>query len=229
MDSRTFGRVTVTLPNLDEAGTYLSNVTSLETGRGIVQDFQYADADLRELDLADTRLITGRITGLRASRAQLAEMRLDSVAFESTDLGSVTWSESKLSRVVFRNCKLMGATLTGLTLDNVLFENCKLDYTTFDRVRATGPVAFSKCVLTEAVFTGCDLSEVVLDACILQLTEFGRGKYQRLDLRGNDLTALRGVAQLAKVIIDRPQQAELAEALLAELDVTYGDALDDHR
>lgn len=223
MDRRTFGRVTVTVPNLNG----LSNVSSLEGGRlGIVEGFRYGDVDLRVLNLADLRLLTGRITGVHASRAQLSEMRLESVEFDNSDLGSASWHESSLSRVVFRNCKLMGATLSALTLDNVLFEDCRLDYTTFDGIRATGPVVFSKCSLNEAVFTNCDLSKVVLDACTLEFTEFGHGKYQGLDLRSNDLSALRGVPHLAKVIIDRAQQIELAHALMADLDVTCGDTLD---
>ncbi|MFF7994750.1 pentapeptide repeat-containing protein [Kitasatospora xanthocidica] len=227
MDSTTLGRVTVTLPRLNEPGLYLSNVTTLESARGLVQDFQYGDADLRDLDLAETRLITGRVTGLRADRFQLDQVRLDSVEFDTCDLATTRITDSKLSRVVFRNCKVMGAAVTGTTLDNVLFDNCKLDYSTFEQVRATGPVAFTKCVLVEASFTRCDLSNAVLDACVLRLTEFGRGKYQGLDLRGNDLTTLRGVANLGKVLIDRTQQAELAEALIAELDVTFADTLDD--
>ncbi|MEU3572198.1 pentapeptide repeat-containing protein [Kitasatospora sp. NPDC036755] len=229
MDSITFGRVTVTLPTLDEPGLYLSNVTSLDSARGIVQDFQYGDADLRDLDLSDTSLITGRVKGLRADRVQLDKARLDSVEFDTCDLATARIADSKLSRVTFRNCKIMGVGLTGVALDNVLFENCKLDYATFEQVRATGPVAFSKCVLTEASFTGCDLTGAVLDACALRLTEFGRGKYQGLDLRGNDLTSLRGVAHLTKVVIDRAQQSELAEALIAELDVTFGDTLNQRR
>ncbi|TWF91089.1 pentapeptide repeat-containing protein [Kitasatospora viridis] len=182
MDSITFGCVTVTLPSLNEPGSYLSNVTSL-----------------------------------------------DSVEFDTCDLASARITDSKLSRVVFRNCKILGASLTGVALDNVLFENCKLDYTSFEQVRATGPVAFSKCVLTEASFTGCALTGAVLDACTLRLTEFGRGKYKDLDLRGNDLTSIQGVANLDKVIIDRAQQSELAEALITELDVTFGDTLNERR
>ncbi|MFE3505993.1 pentapeptide repeat-containing protein [Kitasatospora sp. NPDC059160] len=227
MDGITFGRVTVTLPHLNEPGLYLSNVASLDSTRGIVQDFQYGDADLRALDLAETRLVTGRVSNLRADRVQLDQVRIDSVEFDTCDLAAARIADSKLSRVVFRNCRIMGAGLIGVTLDNVLFDNCKLDYATFEQIRSTGPVALSKCTLTEASFTGCDLGGAVLDACALRLTEFGRGKYQGLDLRGNDLTTLRGVANLGKVLIDRTQQAELAEALVAELDVTFADALDD--
>lgn len=46
-----------------------------------------------------------------------------------------------------------------------------------------------------------------------------------LDLRGNDLSQLRGLSSLKKVVIDRAQTFQLAEALAAELDVTYGENL----
>ncbi|MGP3980572.1 pentapeptide repeat-containing protein [Streptomyces sp. KR80] len=229
METRTFGRSTVTLPSLSEPGIYLSNVASLESGRGTVQDFTYADADVRDLDLTSAHLITGRVTHLHAQRTHLHDVRIDSVEFKDSNLGSAQWTDSKLSRTVFRACKLMGANLTGLTLDNVLFENCKLDYATFDRVRVAGPVVFSKCALTEASFTSCDLSRAIFDDCVLRLTEFGHGTYQDCDLRGNDLSTLRGIAMLNKVIIDRAQQTQLAEALTAELDITFGEDLDDEQ
>ncbi|MFJ2776975.1 MULTISPECIES: pentapeptide repeat-containing protein [unclassified Kitasatospora] len=121
----------------------------------------------------------------------------------------------------------MGTTLRGLTLDNVLFDACKFDFATFEKIRATGPVVFSRCVLTEATFTGCDLSRAVIDECALRRTEFERGSYKEMDLRGNDLTELRGAGNLAKVILDRGQEAELARALVAELETVFGDELED--
>ncbi|MDI3420397.1 pentapeptide repeat-containing protein [Streptomyces luteolus] len=229
MDSRTIGRITLNLPDLSGPGLYLSNVQSLEGGRGVLQDFHYTGAELRSLDLADAQLVTGRISGLRAGRVQMEQLRLHSVEFDSCDLGSATWSESKLSRVAFRQCKLMGATLSDLTLDHVLFDGCRLDYATLEAVRATGPVAFSNCILTEVSLTGCDLTDAVLDSCTLRLTEFGKGRYKGLDLRGNDLSSVRGVAHLAKVVIDHSQQADLAQALITDLDVTYGEDLDHPR
>jgi uncharacterized protein YjbI with pentapeptide repeats len=225
MTSRTFGRISITLPDL--AHGYLSNVASLEGGRGSVQDFNYADANLRDLDLANARLITGRIANLRASRVRLIEVRVDSVEFDGCDLGNLQWVDSRLSRVVLKNCKFMASNLSGLALDNVLFDSCKLDYSTFEKLRATGPVAFTRCVLTESTFTGCDLSAAVFDDCTLRDAEFGRGTYKATDLRGNDLTAIRGIGNLAKIVIDRAQQIELTQALMAELDVIFGDDLDD--
>ena len=227
MEIRTIRRTKVTLPSLDEPGLYLSHVTSLEAGRGRVAEFHYADADLRELDLADTHLMDGRVTGLRAQRTRFDGLRVDSVEFTGCDLSSLHWTHSKTSRVVFRDCKLMGATLEDLTFDNVLFENCKLDYSALTRIRTTGPLIFSMCSLREAAFTAADLGAALIDDCDLRLTEFGGGKYRGLDLRGNDLSRLRGVASLKQVIIDRAQTLQLAEALAAELDVTYGEDLSD--
>ncbi|MGA5128237.1 pentapeptide repeat-containing protein [Streptomyces olivoreticuli] len=227
MESRKVRRVSVTLPALGEPGLYLSNVTSLEGGRGRVAEFQYADQDLRELDLAGAHLLDGRIQRVRTQRARLHEVRADSVQLTDCDLSSLTWSGSKLSRVTFSNCKLMGAQFEDVALDNVLFENCKFDYATLDRLRATGPLIFSKCTLRETTIKACDLSSVAFDACDLRLTEFEGGKYRDCDLRGNDLSTLRGAAVLKKVLIDRAQVAQLAEALAAELEVTYGEDLDD--
>ncbi|MFD7137010.1 pentapeptide repeat-containing protein [Streptomyces sp. NPDC059894] len=226
MDTRTIRRTSVTLPSLHEPGLYLSNVTSLEGGRGRVAEFHYADADLRDLDLSDTHLMDGRITGLKAQRARLEKLRVDSVEFTGCDLASLHWTDSKISRAVFRDCKLMGATLEDVTLDNVLFENCKLDYSTLTRVRAAGPVIFSKCSLRETTFTSCDLGAALIDDCDLRLTEFDGGKYRGLDLRGNDLSQLRSLASLKQIVIDQSQTLQLAEALAAELDVTFGEDLD---
>ncbi|MFD8085523.1 pentapeptide repeat-containing protein [Kitasatospora sp. NPDC059722] len=221
MTTRTFGRISIALPDL--ADGYLSNVTSLESGRGTVQDFNYADAGLRDLDLAHAHLITGRTTSPRASYVRMDEVRVDSVEFDGCDLGDLQWADSKLSRVVFKNCKIMGGTFNDLTLDNVLFDNCKLDSSTFERIRAAGPAAFTHCALTESTFTGCDLTNAVFNDCTLRDTEFRRGTYKTTDLRGNDLSALRGVGNLAKVVIDRSQQIELTQALIAELEITFGE------
>ncbi|MFI2262856.1 pentapeptide repeat-containing protein [Streptomyces tubercidicus] len=225
MDTRRIRRTSVTLPALTEPGLYLSNVTSLEGGRGRVAEFHYADAELRDLDLAESHLMHGRVTGLKTQRTRFDKLRVDSVEFSGCDLSSLRWTDSKVSRAVFRDCKLMGAVLEDVTLDNVLFENCKLDYSTFTRLRAAGSVIFSKCSLRETTFVAADLSAALIDDCDLRLTEFDGGKYIGLDLRGNDLSQLRGLSSLKKTVIDQAQTLQLAEALAAELDVTYGENL----
>lgn len=75
MAIRIFGHATITLPELDEPGLYLSNVDSLDSSRGTVQDFAYGDADLRSLDLAQTQLVTGRIAGTDLRENDLPAIR----------------------------------------------------------------------------------------------------------------------------------------------------------
>ncbi|MGW8989087.1 pentapeptide repeat-containing protein [Streptomyces zhihengii] len=223
MSTRTFGNVTVTMPVLDEPGLYLTNVEALDNPRGTVQDFTFGDAGFRSLDLAENQLITGRIRGVRAERVQFEALNMHDVEIVGSDLGTARWSESKLTRVVMRDTKLLGAALNGLILGDVLFENCRFDYATFEKVRATGPVAFAGCTLTEATFTDCDLSAIAFSECTLRLTEFGAGRYRGTDLRGNDLSTVRGIGNLAKVRIDLGQQHDLTQALLNELDIAVGD------
>ncbi|MFI5619497.1 pentapeptide repeat-containing protein [Streptomyces sp. NPDC051567] len=223
MATRTFGRTTLTTPDLDEPGLYLSNVGTLDSPRGALRDFAYGDARLRAPELADTQLITGRIHGVTSRRTGFDRLGLHGVEITTSDLGAVRWAGSKLTRVTFRNCKLLGAAFEGLALDDVLFEGCELDLATFGKVRATGPVVFAGCSLTEAEFSDCDPSDVTFSGCALRHTVFGPGRYRHTDLRGNTLTEVRGVANLAKVRIDHGQQADLAEALVAELDVAFGD------
>lgn len=221
MDRLTIRETTVELPAFD-ADVKLTPVASLDE-KEVTSDFLFDGASLRSLDLAHVRLLTGRIHELRTSRASFTEVRGDSVEFSGCDLSSLTWAASKLTRVRFTNCKLLGAQLADLTLEHVTFVNCKLDYAIMERIKATGHVVFSGCSLAEAQFEGCDLSNTLFDGCLMHLTEFGHGTYRRCDLRGNDLSTARGVANLRSIVIDRPQTLQLAEALTADLDVTFGD------
>lgn len=220
MDTRTVRQTSVTLPDLDDAD--LDEVDSLEGEHGKLRDFRYGDARLRELSLSGTQLMDGRVTGLTTQRARLDELRLHSVEFSGCDLSGLHWEDSKLSRVTFTDCKLLGAAWEQVTLDDVVFERCRLDLAAFTGVRATGPVIFSSCSLREARFSAADLSDVAFNECDLHLTEFDGGTYRGCDLRGNDLSGLRGVSALKKIIIDRSQLQDLAEAFAAEQEITLG-------
>ncbi|WP_433373811.1 pentapeptide repeat-containing protein [Streptosporangium sp. CA-115845] len=219
MDTRTVRETSVTLPDLDDAD--LDEVGSLEGEHGKLRDFRYAEARLRELSLSGTQLMDGRVIGLTTQRVRLEELRLHSVEFSDCDLSGLRWEDSKLSRVTFTDCKLLGAAWENVTLDDVVFERCKLDYTAVTRLRAVGPVIFTGCSLREARFVGSDLSDVAFDECDLHLTEFDGGTYRGCDLRGNDLSGLRGVSALKKIIIDRSQLQGLAQAFAAEQEITF--------
>lgn len=221
MDSFTIRDTTVELPAFDDDAE-LTPITSLDE-QEVTSDFVFEGASLRSLDVDHARLLAGRVSELRTAHAAFTDVRADSVEFRGCDFSSLSWRESKLTRVRFTNCKLLGAQFVDLTLEHVVFANCKLDYAAMERLKAAGPVAFTDCSLVEAQFEACDLSAVVLDGCSLHLTEFARGTYRGCDLRGNDLASARGVANLHGVLIDRAQTIQLAEALAADLGVTFGD------
>jgi uncharacterized protein YjbI with pentapeptide repeats len=222
----TIRRTSADLPVFDEEAD-LEPVPSLSTDRGLVSGFEFGEASLRALDLENVRLLSGKIRALRTERASITGARIDSVEFTGCELSSLRWVAGKISRVRFDNCKLLGARFEGVTLEHVVFTGCKLDYATLDQIRATGPVLLVRCSLREAEFTGCNLASSLFDECDLHLAGFGPGSYRGCDLRGNDLSALVGAGHLKQVVIDRAQLMQLAEALAAELDVTFGDQVPD--
>jgi uncharacterized protein YjbI with pentapeptide repeats len=219
-------RTSAELPVFDEEAP-LEPVSSLGAGAdgGLVFGFLFGDASLRAWDVGNARLVRGRIRALRAEQARITALRADSVEFAGCDVSSLRWAGGRLSRVRFDGCKLLGARFEDVTMEHVVFTGCKLDYTTFTQVRAAGPVLFAGCSLRESEFTGCDLGGALFDKCDLHLASFGRGRYRGCDLRGNDLSAVTGAQHLKRVVMDRAQTIELAAALAAELDVTFGDDL----
>jgi uncharacterized protein YjbI with pentapeptide repeats len=160
-----------------------------------------------------------------AEQAVITGGHVRSVEFSGCELGSLRWAGGKISRTRFDACKLLGARFEGVSMDHVVFTGCKLDYAMLDRVRAVGPVIFDHCSLRETEFSGCVLAGALFDECDLTLAAFGRGNYRGCDLRGNDLSAVTGAHYLKRVIIDRFQLMQLAGALAAEMDVTFGEDL----
>jgi uncharacterized protein YjbI with pentapeptide repeats len=226
MDQITIRRTSADLPVVDEE-VGLEPLSSLGTEGGLICDFQFGDTSLRTLEVRNVQLLHGKIRALRAERATITAVRIDSVEFTGCDLSSLRWTGGKISRVRFDTCKLLGARFEGLTLEHAVFTGCKLDYATLDQVRAAGPVIFAGCSLREAEFTGCNLAGSLFDDCDLRLACFGQGSYRGCDLRGNDLSAISGTDHLKHVVIDRAQTIQLAGALAAELEVTFGDDLPD--
>ncbi|MBT2467226.1 hypothetical protein J7E97_04905 [Streptomyces sp. ISL-66] len=89
MTTRTFGHVTVTLPELDEPGIHLARTDTLNSPRGTAQDCAYGDADLRSPGLTDTQLITGRITDLHSKRTEFECLNPHGV-----EIARFSWTQS---------------------------------------------------------------------------------------------------------------------------------------
>jgi uncharacterized protein YjbI with pentapeptide repeats len=216
-------RTSADLPVFDE-GVDLEPVSSLGADGSSVSGFDFGAASVRALDAKGVRLFDGKIRAVRAEHASVTAVHVRSVEFTGCELGSLRWSGGKISRTRFNACKLLGARFESVTMDHV-FTGCKLDYAVLDQVRAAGPVIFEHCSLREAEFTGCILPGSLFDECDLTLADFGPGNYRGCDLRGNDVSAVTGTHNLKRVILDRAQLLQLAEALAAEMDVTFGEDL----
>ncbi len=210
--------LSVDLPALDE----LDRISSPDDLTGLVSDFEFSGVRVPALELKDVTLAAGRIARVRAGETSVTGAHVRSVEFAGCELGSLRWTGGKISRARFSDCQLAGARLEDVTVDHVVFDGCKLDYAMLSRVRAAGPVVFAGCSFREAEFDGCDLAGSLFDRCDLSLTGFGPGRYVRCDLRGNDLSAATGIHHLKRVVLDRAQLMQLAEALAAELDVDFG-------
>lgn len=224
MNQLTLRATAVDLP--PRLGEDLDPVDALSSNIGVVEGFDYADAQVRALDLDDLKLLDGTVRGLRTESATWTKLRVDSVEFTGCDLSCLRLSRSNLTRVRFTDCKMLGAAFEEVTAEHVVFDHCKLGYATLTGLRAKGPVIFTATVLREAQFTRCDLGAALFDDCDLTSAEFDQGRYKGCDLRGNDLSRIRGVVNLGGVRIERAQTLHLAEALVADLGLDLD--TDDH-
>jgi uncharacterized protein YjbI with pentapeptide repeats len=226
MGQITIRGLSVDLPALDE-GTELDRISSPGDLTGLVSDFEFSGVRLPALGLKDVTLAVGRIGKVRAGETSLTGAHVRSVEFAGCELGSLRWTGGKISRTRFSDCQLVGARFEDVTLDHVIFAGCKMDYAMLSRIRAAGPVMFAACSFREAEFSGCDLAGSLFTRCDLALAGFGPGRYARCDLRDNNLSAVTGIHHLKRVVLDRAQLMQLAEALAAELNVTFGTSPDD--
>jgi uncharacterized protein YjbI with pentapeptide repeats len=219
MEIAHYGLAEVVLPHLDEE---LYDVEHLD-GHEPLRHFNYRGHAIRHLSVTDRTLSNGRVSKVEAQRATISRLNAQSVEFDQCVLSSADWDECVLSRVVFRNCKILGAAFTNNKWSNLVFEDCKIEYTTFNSVRAGAPVVFVNSTLSDVTFEGCDLPNGHMSGCALRGVEFVGGGYHRFDLRGNDLSTIRGASNLDGVVISRAQRQELAEALVSELNLHYVD------
>lgn len=221
MERLSIRAATVDLPGHGPAAG-LQQVDGLAEGL-VVEQFRYTGGRPRALKLDRISLLDGVVDDLAVSGAVLSAVRVDSVTFDNCDLSSLSWTKGRIARTRFAASRLLGARFDDTAMEHLVFEDCRLDYASFTGLKVGGPVVFRGCSLREARFSGGSLGKVLFDGCDLESTEFEPGGYAGCDLRGNDLSSVRGVANLRRVVIDPPQGMELAAALLADLEVSFGE------
>jgi uncharacterized protein YjbI with pentapeptide repeats len=203
------------LPSVDDVP--LDAVDSLDGAPVVLSEFHFADGGPRSLELVDRRLDTGLISGLRVEYAVFDAMRVEAVDFARCDLSQAVFRGGRWTRVRFTDCKILSGRFDGAVLENVVFDRCKLDYTVFRDITAKGPVVFRDCSLEEAWFSGSNLAKAAFDECRMRLTSFERSSCQGMDLRGNELSEIRGITTLAGAVVDPVQTIQLGRALVGDI------------
>jgi uncharacterized protein YjbI with pentapeptide repeats len=134
-------------------------------------------------DLADEEVIPDLddglqdvvVTGLdwanrRSPRAKMVRTELRATRLTGAELGEAT-----LTDLAFTDCRLDLAGLRNATLERVIFRDCRMDECDLYDARLND-VLFERCTLREATFSGVTIA--------------------RVELRGCDLSGLRGAEHL---------------------------------
>ena len=182
--------------------------------------------------LSGRRLEEVALEGCALSARDAHDLRFDSVRLHETDLsglaargftirdGVVTngsWSniqavEGTLMRLEATGVRATGANFSEATLSDVLFSNCRLDLALF-RFAKLDRVVFEGCRIEDADFYGATLTSVVVEHCFLTNADFDRATFSRCEIRGGDLSGLKGIASLRGVRMGLPEVMQIAPLL----------------
>jgi uncharacterized protein YjbI with pentapeptide repeats len=182
-------------------------------------DAVVGDVAIEGLVLTGLSIVDVLFTGTDLSGATLSGVRLRGCRFDNVDLASARFERVTMDTCEFQGCRLTGLTLVDTTVSNVLVENSRLDYSTWDRVRTTGPLGLLNSTLADASLVGCELGQAALAECVLTRTELEDCDLRGTDLRGNDLRGIVGVASLYGAVLGRDQLPQLASALARDLHI----------
>jgi uncharacterized protein YjbI with pentapeptide repeats len=123
------------------------------------------------------------------------EAGLTDVIVRDADWANRRVARASVLRTELHTVRLTGADLAESTFRDVRFVGCRLDLaaarlSTFERV------VFSDCRLEELDLYGAQLRDVLFERCVLREATISDVTSKRVELRGCDLTALRGAEAL---------------------------------
>jgi len=123
------------------------------------------------------------------------EAGLTDVVVHDADWANRRVTRTSLLRVELRTVRLTGADLAEATFRDVRFVGCRLDLTAA-RLAKLERVVFSDCRLEELDLYGAQLQDVLFERCVLREATFSGVTSKRVEVRGCDLTGLRGAEAL---------------------------------
>jgi len=113
---------------------------------------------------------------------------------------------------------LTGAELREAQLSDVSFIDCRLDLVGL-RFAKLERVVFRDCRMSECDFYESSLKDVLFERCQLREATFTAVSAQRIELRGCDLTGLRGIEALKNARMPWNDVLENAPLFASALDI----------
>ncbi|WP_282851547.1 pentapeptide repeat-containing protein [Gulosibacter sediminis] len=154
-------------------------------------------AQLRNVSIAETRLERVRAPELKAAGSDWRDVHI-----ESSRLGAVDLAEADLRGVRITASKMSFVNLRAATPRDIRFENCVIDELDLTLARADR-VAFHECTVRT----------LILD----------QARLQHFDLRGAELSRVRGLTSMRGTILTFHQAVDLTETFADHLGITLAD------
>jgi uncharacterized protein YjbI with pentapeptide repeats len=147
---------------------------------------------------------------------------LTDTVVRDADWANVRAPRTTVTRAELRAVRLTGAELAEATLRDVTFADCRLDMVGL-RLARLERVVFRDCRMEEADFYGARLKDVLFERCVLREATLTGAALERCELRGCDLTGLRGAEALAGVRMPWNDVLENAPLFAAALGIEIVD------
>jgi uncharacterized protein YjbI with pentapeptide repeats len=123
------------------------------------------------------------------------EAGLTDVVVRDADWANRRVARASLLRAELHTVRLTGADLAESTFRDVRFVGCRLDLAAA-RLSKFERVVFSDCRLEELDLYGSQLQDVLFERCVLREATISGVTANRVELRGCELTGLRGAEAL---------------------------------
>lgn len=183
----------------------------LEINDNLVTDFSF-------VDISRIRIESSRLTKCSFSSLALDKLEVSNTIIEKTETAALQALSSTYSKVIFSDCRMSGADFGSAYFEDCIFKNVKFDQAGFKMARFK-KVQFSGCVLTSADFYQAKLSNVSFKECELEEVNFDAMVCKSVDLRGENLSSIKGVLGLKNVRISSEQLYQIAPLLALELNI----------
>ncbi len=168
------------------------------------------------------RVEASKLSGTLMNGLKLDKCELSDVAVKAADITAFQTYKASFQRVSFVDTRATGADFAEGYFEDCLFKNVKLDEAGF-RMAQFKRVCFENCVLNKTDFYQAKLSQVRFENCELEYTSFDQALCKSVDLRGENLSLIKGILGLKHAIISQEQLIQIAPLLAHELNFSISD------